>query len=63
MQAVNSSLLKCFTAAAFLVLLALAGKHTLAAGLQIAPVSLEIPADKKADEVWLRNTGTEPVHA
>src|SRR5690554_4107395 len=35
----------------------------LAAGLQISPISIAIPADKKADEVWLRNTSAEVVHA
>lgn len=35
----------------------------LAAGLQISPISITIPADKRADEVWLRNTSTEVVHA
>lgn len=34
-----------------------------AAGLQISPISLELAADKKSDGVWLRNTGTEVVHA
>ncbi|NYT44996.1 molecular chaperone [Alcaligenaceae bacterium] len=35
----------------------------LAAGLQISPISITIPADKRADEVWLRNTSAEVVHA
>jgi len=43
--------------------LGIPGASLLAAGLQIAPVSLTIPADKKADEVWLRNSGNEIVHA
>lgn len=63
MQAVNSNLIKCFTAGIVLALLVLPGTSLLAAGLQIAPISLSIPADKKADEVWLRNAGTETVHA
>lgn len=63
MQAVNSNIIKCFTVAIVVALLGLPGKSLLAAGLQIAPISLSIPADKKADEVWLRNAGTEAVHA
>lgn len=39
------------------------GKPLLAAGLQISPISVTMPADKKADEVWLRNSGAEVVHA
>jgi len=35
----------------------------LAAGLQISPFSITMPADKKADEVWLRNSSAEVVHA
>ena len=46
-----------------LLALGIPGASLLAAGLQIAPVSLTIPADKKADEVWLRNSGSEVVHA
>ncbi len=35
----------------------------LAAGLQISPISISIATDQKASEVWLRNSGTEVVHA
>lgn len=49
--------------ATFVVLSGLPGKASLAAGLQISPISVTMPADKKADEVWLRNSGAEVVHA
>lgn len=51
----------CLIAAA--LALGIPGASLLAAGLQIAPVSLTIPADKKADEIWLRNSSNEVVHA
>lgn len=63
MQITNSDLTKWFAAIVLVALSALPGKFLLAAGLQISPVSLTISADKKADEVWLRNASTETVHA
>lgn len=35
----------------------------LAGGLQISPVSLDIAATTRSGEVWLRNAGTDVVHA
>ncbi|MEO6984446.1 MAG: molecular chaperone [Paralcaligenes sp.] len=43
--------------------LGLLGNVAVAGGLQISPVSLEIAANARAGEVWLRNAGTEVVHA
>lgn len=63
MQIARSNLIRGLTAVACIAFAGLPGKHLLAAGLQISPVSLTIPADKKADEVWLRNASTETVHA
>ncbi|CAM5434718.1 fimbrial biogenesis chaperone [Eoetvoesiella caeni] len=63
MRIVSPDLTKRFAVALLVTFFALPGKVLLAAGLQIAPVSLSIPADKKADEVWLRNASTETVHA
>lgn len=50
----------CLVSALFLGLL---GNAASAAGLQISPVSLELPANMRAGEVWLRNTGADVVHA
>lgn len=63
MQIVGFNLTRIWALTILTVLWALPGQYSLAAGLQIAPVSLTIAADKKADEVWLRNAGTETVHA
>lgn len=41
----------------------LPGHSALAAGLQISPISLTIPSDKRADEIWLRNVSDTVVHA
>ena len=41
----------------------LPGRGAWAAGLQISPISLSIPSDKKADEIWLRNVSEQSVHA
>jgi fimbrial chaperone protein len=51
--------------ACFAVLLScgLPGHRALAAGLQISPISLSIPSDKRADEIWLRNVSSQVVHA
>ena len=49
--------------AALILLACFSSNAGFAAGLQISPVSLELSADKKADGVWLRNAGTEVVHA
>lgn len=48
-----------------LVLFLLCGLPTTvpAAGLQISPISLSVPADRKATEIWLRNNGQDVVHA
>lgn len=48
---------------AVLLLGGLPGKDVLAAGLQISPISLSIPSDKRADEIWLRNVSSDVVHA
>lgn len=47
----------------FTTLAFLPGSQAAAAGLQISPISLTIPSDKKADEIWLRNAGDDVVHA
>ncbi len=52
-----------WAAGAALVVLYTVQAGALAAGLQISPISITMPADRKADEVWLRNSGTEVVHA
>lgn len=52
-----------FARALILGLLCLSGGVASAGGLQISPVSLEIPTNAKAGEVWLRNAGTDVVHA
>lgn len=48
-----------------LVLLLLCGLPVTvpAAGLQISPISLSVPADSRATEIWLRNNGEAVVHA
>mgnify|MGYP003582649686 CR=1 FL=1 len=56
-------LIRAASSATFILLAGFSGNTVFAAGLQISPISLELPADKKADGVWLRNTGTEVVHA
>ncbi|CAM5219415.1 hypothetical protein CDEF62S_05531 [Castellaniella defragrans] len=48
---------------ALFLLYGLSGAPSQAAGLQISPISLSIPSDKKADEIWLRNSGDQVVHA
>src|SRR5690554_2361926 len=52
-----------YVAGVTLLTLVAVGAPALAAGLQISPISITIPADKKADEIWLRNTSAEVVHA
>ncbi|TCT04460.1 fimbrial biogenesis chaperone [Paralcaligenes ureilyticus] len=46
-----------------MLFLGLLGNAVWAGGLQISPVSLEIPAASRSGEVWLRNAGTDVVHA
>ncbi|HEX7386948.1 MAG TPA: molecular chaperone [Castellaniella sp.] len=48
---------------ALFLLYGLSGAPSQAAGLQISPISLSIDANKKADEIWLRNAGDQVVHA
>ena len=35
----------------------------MAAGLEVTPTSLTLPAGKRADGLWLSNTGDQPLHA
>ncbi len=46
-----------------LLLCGFIGPATWAAGLQISPVSITIDSDRRADELWLRNTSDETIHA
>lgn len=42
---------------------ALASAPALAAGLQVTPTSLTLPASTRADGLWLSNTGSKPLQA
>ena len=51
--------LSCVLAGAAL----LAGTSASASGLQVAPVSIDVPATQNAEGLWLSNTGDTPVRA
>lgn len=53
--------LKRFSTLALAGVLSLAALPTLAAGLQVSPVSLTLTAAQQADGLWLANTGTDPM--
>ena len=42
---------------------AMAHIPAICADLQVAPVSITLPADKTADAIWLSNPGTKPLQA
>lgn len=52
--------LRAVAAVAFAVL-ALAGTDAGAASLQVAPTSLSLPPETRAEGLWLSNSGTDPV--
>lgn len=49
--------------AALSAALAASAAPALAAGLQVAPVSISIPASQNAEALWLSNTGDAVIHA
>jgi P pilus assembly protein, chaperone PapD len=56
-------LIRYFVSVPIGLVLVLCSQVALASGLQISPISLEMPANQKSGEVWLRNAGADVVHA
>lgn len=57
-----SSLMKSTTLALSAALLTFSS-HVFAAGLQVTPISLQIPVGRQAEGIWLLNTSQEPLSA